>query len=122
IESPAGKEPLSLQFEANYPVRQMEADRGGPIVGEPAKSAGKFITCATRWKKAPVVSSLKCIVAGGQKPIPNGKLAALRFKIPVTADYGAYKVTVEEAQSVGADMKLVKLKKAEGTVTIGRAQ
>jgi hypothetical protein len=113
-------QPLALQFEIQYAPKNLELDFANSTAGDAAKSAGKNLTCAGRWKKQPNSYLVKCIVAGSKEPMRNGKVALLRFKVPLSAEYGKHKVSVEDAQAVTPAVKAVKLKKSEGVITVSR--
>lgn len=116
LESPAGKEPAALQWEATFPVRRLNA-AGNPTAGSAAAGAGKSITCSGRWKKAPEIYAYACILAGGLKPLGNGTIAVMRFKVPLDAPKGPARIRVE-GEGASADAKKIAVAAAEGDVVI----
>lgn len=120
LASPAGKELVALQWETRFPNSYLTLDQAGPVMGDAAKAAGKLLRCAARGEKKSPNSSYLCILAGGQKPIANGTLAILSFRISPKARTGAYPVTADSILAVSKDTKPITLPPAQGTITIGR--
>jgi hypothetical protein len=120
LHAPPAKEPTALQWEVEYPARQVMLEPAGLESGPAAKSAGKQINCAGRWKKAPLTYSYLCILAGGQKVIEDGVIAILNIRAPAGAQPGKYSIRVDRAMAVTHDLKKIMLKKADGVVTVTR--
>jgi hypothetical protein len=117
LESLAGKEPLALQWETNFPVRMVSPiDEKGFKEGA-AQGAGKSLNCAVK-EKGPDNYLSRCVLAGGQKPIPNGPVGMLRLKIPMDAPLGSAHIRVANATAVSKDSKAVSLVPVETTVTV----
>jgi hypothetical protein len=113
LDSPAGSAPVALQWETIFPAQILEDGGNGPEPGRAASDSGKSLTCTLR-----KTYSYLCILVGGQKPVANGPIATLRFKIRPEARAGTTVVRVERAEAVTADLKKLTVKDAEGTVTI----
>jgi hypothetical protein len=100
-------------WETIFPAEILEGEGNGPETGRAARDSGKSLKCARR----KTYSYLRILV-GGQKPVANGPIAIVHFKIRPEAHAGATNVRVERAPAVTADLKQLTLKEAEGTVTI----
>ncbi len=111
LEAPAGKEPASLKWETVFPAQLLEAE--GPSASGAAKDSGKSLTCAT-----PKVYSYVCILAGGVKPVGNGHIATLRFKIRDGSRLGAATITIDHAEGISGDAAPMTITDAGGLVTI----
>jgi hypothetical protein len=119
LDSPAGKEPLAMQWEVAFPDRALMLEANGPTAGAAAQAAGKNLTCIAR-KKPPGVSTWACVLAGGQKGIGNGPLAMLRFEVRPNAATGSELIVVDKILGVSAAVKKVPLARAEGAVKVVR--
>src|SRR5580698_1636319 len=83
LNSPAGKAPVALQWETVFPAGLLDLEGNGQEAGTAAKDSGKSLKCAVQKS-----SSVICVLAGGQKPIANGVIAILHFKIRANARAG----------------------------------
>jgi len=117
LASPAGKEPLALQWETKIPVASLTPVEEQGFTGDTVLPAGKSLTCAVREKTAASYTS-RCILAGGLRPIPNGLVGRLRLRIPVNAPVGEAHIRVENAIAVSRDSKAVPLNPVETVVTV----
>lgn len=117
LESPAGKEPLALQWEAQIPMGRMSLIGGKPVLSPTAEEAGKSLNCAVTGKTAET-QTLRCILAGGQKPIPNGSIAMLKLKIAQHAQTGSAHIRVQQGLAVSKDLKQISLDAVDTVVTI----
>ncbi len=115
-DSPAGNEPLALQWEISIPAEMRLLDCGMPDATG-ADGLGKILKCAPIGKGAGDVTS-RCIVAGGRKPIPNGPVALLRLRISREAHPGSAHIRIAQATAVSHDLTQINLGSAETTVTI----
>jgi len=118
LESPAGKEPLSIKWEMTFPGDALKLDRTGAHPGPAAQGAGKNLTCAAR-KQSGQPSRWVCLLAGGRKEIPNGVIARFQFDVGPGAA-GSLAVVVENADAASAALKKIPITRAEGTVTVTR--
>src|SRR5579864_741295 len=75
LVSPTAKEPVALQWKLSV----SNSITLNIAVGSDAESAQKTITCASvRDEQQNKGSTYACVLAGGQKAIPNGVLAIVR--------------------------------------------
>jgi hypothetical protein len=118
LESPGGKAPLALQWEFTFPPN-VAVDAADIVAGSAAESAQKALTCRP-WKTKDGGQGLlfTCILAGGQKPVPNGPVAVVRYRIPAEIRQIAEKVRVGKAIGVTADLKSVELASTQATITV----
>ena len=119
LESPAGKEPLALQWDTKIPIAQLTLLDDRLLVGSTALKAGKSLNCAVREKTAGISTS-RCVLAGGRSPIPNGPIAILRLKISGNAQIGSARIRVERGTAVSKDSKQVPLDAVESVVAVRR--
>jgi hypothetical protein len=117
LESPAGKEPVALQFEFLYPAPQLSVDDSGLVVAGAAQTAGKSVTCAGRPEDAGTYV-YRCILIGGDKRLPQGPLVRIEFRVRAEAKLGRATVKLRRAQGVGADLKGLDLPSQEADVLI----
>ena len=119
LDSPSGKEPLALQWEATFSGEALKLDETGPVAGPAARAAGKGLTCAPK-KTSPGPPKWVCILAGGQKPIGNGVVALLRFEVQAHARSGSQPIVVDNLLGVSAALKKAPILRAEGAVRVTR--
>jgi hypothetical protein len=88
--------------------------------GSAAESAEKSLTCRAieKTKDAGQGSMYNCIVAGGQKPIPNGPVATIRYRIPLEVRQIAGKVRVRKAAGVTGDLKKIDIEELEAAIIV----
>ena len=119
LESPAGKEPLALQWDLRIPLAPVALIDDRLLVGFAAQEAGKSLYCAAK-EDLVETHTVRCILVGGRKPIPNGTIALLRLKIATNAPIGSTLVRVERGLAVSKDLEQVPLRLVETTVAIRR--
>jgi len=120
LESPAGKEPLGLQWEMAVPKAEITLlDKVAP--GAAATAAGKLVRCAPKkGSQTAAMAVSACILIGGQKPIQNGAIAVMPLRASANAHLGAAKIRLEKPLAVGANSKGVPLAASEAVLTIGK--
>ena len=119
IESPQGKAPLALQWEFTFP-KNVVVDLADIAAGSAAGSAQKALTCRAveSAKDGGQGSVYRCILAGGQKPIPNGPVATIRYRVPLEVRQIAERVRVGNAIGATADLKMVEIEVAQAAITV----
>jgi hypothetical protein len=117
LNSPQGKEPAALQWEATIPTDELSLIDKEIAPGPAAKEAGKSVTCAVKGKTDKTLTSV-CILAGGQRQIQNGVIALLMLKVPHEAPIGPARIQVERAIAVSRDVTEVPIKPIETVVSI----
>ena len=116
--SPAGKEPVALQWEFVIPVRSLMIDQAGIQTGPVAAKAGKTIYCAGSWKHAPDLYRFKCLLAGGRDIIPNGAVAHVLFQVQNKPAGKKAQLSVEQGMAVLQDLKKANMGKSEVAIAI----
>ncbi len=118
LKSPPGKDILALQWEVEIPARQLDLENERAMRAVIAvQDAGKSLTCAVP-KETADARTLRCILAGGQKPIPDGKVTLLSLKIRENAQPGPIRVRLQNAVAVSRDLERVPFEPAETTVAV----
>src|SRR5260370_24068596 len=100
LDSPAGSAPVALQWEIIFPVQILEDGGNGPETGRAASDSGKSLTCNRRRPYSYV-----CILVGGPKPVANGPIAIVHFKIRTEARAGTTVVRIEKAEAAPANLQ-----------------
>jgi len=119
LDSPAGAEPLALQWEVGFPAQALTLEPNGPAAGTAAQAGGKSLTCTAR-KLTPAVSTWACLLAGGRKRIGNGPVAMLHFAVRANAPAGPQPIVVDKILGVSSAHKKVPIARAEGAVRVAR--
>ena len=117
LESPAGQEPVSLQFEFFYSSPKISVPDSGLEAAGVAQSAGKSLTCAGRPEDAGTYV-YRCILAGGNKQLPPGPVVHIGFRVRTEAKLGKATVGLRNAQGVRADLKTIDFPSQETEVSI----
>jgi len=117
LDSPGGQEPQALQWELSYPAPRLGIEDGDLIAGGVANAAGKSLMCAGRVESA-ARYVYRCILAGGLKPIPNGAVAVINFRVRAHAELGAATVRISNALAIPIDGKEVSIQPNQADVTI----
>jgi hypothetical protein len=117
LKSPEGKAPLALQWEFSFPPNVV-VDLADIVAGSAAESTQKAVTCRVVKKDGTKGTTYGCILAGGQKPLPNGPIAIVRYRVPAEVRQIAEKVRVAKALGVTADLKSVALEGTEAAITV----
>jgi hypothetical protein len=113
LESPPGRELVTLEWEVIVPAQLLELVGDGPETGRAAADSGRLIRCSAQ--KSYLYA---CMLAGGQKPIETGTIAVFRFKIRTDAQAAIAALRIEKVEAVTSDQRRFTLHGAEGTVTI----
>jgi hypothetical protein len=118
LKSPEGKAPLALQWEFTFPPNVV-VEAADIVAGSAAEAGQKMLTCrAVKRNDGGQGLLYACILAGGQKPVPNGPVAVVRYRVPAEIRQIAAKVRVAKAIGVTADLKSVDLASTEAAITL----
>jgi hypothetical protein len=117
FQSPPGKEPSALQWEATIPSTQLDFVEQSMAPGPAAQAAGKSVSCALKTPASGTRTSV-CILYGGLEPIHNGVVAVLRLHISREAKPGTARIRVDQGLAVSKDLKKVVLDPVEAVVKI----
>jgi hypothetical protein len=117
--SPAGKEPIALQWKIALGT-EVTAAREDLIAGDAATDAGKTLTCSPAPPPGQGGSTYNCILAGGRKAIGNGTIFLVKYKIKPEAKPGTQVVRVSDGIAVPQEPTPLQtsIAPAEGTITI----
>jgi hypothetical protein len=112
LTSPAGKEPVALQWKIAL-GSEVAAEPTNIVAGDAAIRAGKSATCK------PVQDNLAfiCILAGGKKPIANGTIFLVKYKIKPKTKPHTLAVRISDGIAV-LQLQKVDIPPAEGTITV----
>jgi hypothetical protein len=117
LDSPAGKEPVSLQWEVHLPV-SIQLDPRRVVVAEAAAAAAKSVTCAMLVNRTGDIARCRCILAGGVKPIGNGPIAVLKYTPTGSVRPGRYQLNLRSGLSVSETVKKTPIKDAGVAIVV----
>jgi hypothetical protein len=80
LTSPAGKEPVALQWKITIET-EVTVGAADIVAGDAATAAGKTVTCAPDGKAEGGKSAYKCILVGGVKNIANGTVFRVKYQV-----------------------------------------
>jgi hypothetical protein len=118
--SPAGREPIALQWKIALGT-EVTAAKGDLIAGDAALEAGKMLTCSPTPGSAQGTAVYNCILAGGRKAIANGTIFLVKYKVKPEAKPSSEVVRVSDGIAVLQELTPVQrtpLAPVEGTITI----
>jgi len=113
IASPAGKAAAILKWDTIFPAQLLDVVGSGPEAGKAGKDSGKAIACAMQKPY-----SYTCVLFGGMKPIADGVIATIRFKVHADAPSGKTAIRVQKIDAATVDAKSFTMPDAEGPVEI----
>ena len=113
MTSPAGKAPPILKWDTIFPAQLLDVMGNGPQTGKAGTDSGKSVSCAMQKPY-----SYTCILFGGLKPIPNGVIATIRFKVHMDAQPGKTAIRIQNIEAASEDLKRFNLDNSEGSVEI----
>jgi hypothetical protein len=110
---------VALQWQFTFPP-SVSVDAADIVAGSAAESAQKALTCRAVGdaKEAAKSALYACILAGGQKPIPNGPIALVRYRVPKEIRQITEKVRVGKAIGATADLKANEIGTAEAAIVL----
>lgn len=120
FHAPAGKEVLALQWDVLVPSGPLTADWDRMLrLFVQVQDAGKVLRCAI---PDPGASTrvLRCILFGGQKPIPPGAVASMSLQVRPDAGPGPVLIRLQNVTGVDRDMQRVSFAPVEAAVTVVR--
>ena len=103
--------PTVLKWELTFPAQLLESSEF-EIAGA-AKDSGKSLTCSLRQPYTYV-----CVLAGGQAPIENGRIATFRFKVRPDARAGTAAVRIDHVEGATVDLRPLKFLGSESRIEI----
>jgi hypothetical protein len=118
--SPAGKEPVALQWKIALGT-EVTAAGGDLVAGEVAGAAGKALACAPAKAAGQESAIFNCILSGGKKTIPNGTIFLVKYRVKPQATPSTLAVRVSDGIAVSEEanqLRKTPLSPVEGTITI----
>jgi hypothetical protein len=118
--SPAGKEPISLQWRVTLGA-EVTAAVGDIVAGDAAIAVQKTLVCAPVTKPKLESLSFNCILAGAKNPILNGTIFLVKYKVKPETTQRTSVVRVSDAIAVSDQrgrLQEMHLVQTEGTITI----
>jgi hypothetical protein len=107
--------PAALQWDIIVPVEKTLLKESHPV--PTVKSSGKTLLCkGNHWVKGQTIYAYRCILAGGVQGLENGDIAELYFRMQNQP--GEFKIRVENAKGVSADLIEVKFPDFESKVRV----
>ncbi len=118
--TPAGKEPVALQWKIAFGAGVTAAARD-LAAGDAAGTAGKVLACAPTQGGGSEGSTYNCILSGGKKAIPNGTIFLVKYEVKSQAAPHTVAVRVSDGIAVSNEanqLRKTPLAPVEGTITI----
>jgi hypothetical protein len=115
--SPAGKEPVALQWKIALGT-EVTAAAEDLTAGDAAKAADKALVCAPASARGQESSFYNCILAGGKKAIPSGTVFLVKYRVKPQAAPDTLVVRISGGIAISADANPTILSPVEGTITI----
>jgi hypothetical protein len=114
LVSPGGKAPLGLQWNLLLPAGVALKK---VVAGEAAAALKKAVTCSSipAETKDGTGSQYRCVLAGGQSPLPDGPMAVVTCNMR----QGLREATIRLTKTIGVteDLKQVNLEDTQATIT-----
>ncbi len=119
LDSPKEKAPAALQWQLTFPPN-VSIDVADIIAGSAAESGQKALTCRAvgDGKEAGKNVVYACLLAGGQKPIPNGPIVIVRYRVPREIREITGKVRVGKIIGATVDLRSIQMEDAQGAIVI----
>ena len=117
LTSPAGKEPVGLQWEVSYSSPQLGIEGREMTIGAAAKRVGKELTCHG-WPQGAGTYVYRCILVVGSERFSNGPVAVLSFHVRATARPGPSTVRLSNALGASADGNPITINSSQADVMI----
>jgi hypothetical protein len=118
--SPAGKEPVALQWKIALGT-QVTTVPEDLSAGDAAVAAGKTLTCSPAAPPGQGGSIYNCILAGGRKAIANGTVFLVKYRVKPEAKPSSEEIRVSDGIAVLQEPTPVQrtpLVPVVGTITI----
>jgi hypothetical protein len=114
LDSPAAGAPVSLQWDLILP-KDITASLNDIVMDGALESVNKSLACAAKLETPPRYS---CMVAGGNKAVPNGPIAVVRYRIAVEVRKVSGKVRMENAVGVKSDGSPINFANVEQAIAV----
>lgn len=117
LDSPSDRRTLALEWVFQIPAAPFRDLNENAVAPSGPDRSSKQLTCAVSTRTSDYVA-LRCVLAGGDGPVPDGKVATIRLRISDSAKPGPTRVLVEDALGVSSDLRELNVHGSEATVTI----
>lgn len=117
LEHSPGREPTALQWEIEIANQLQPESQRIARATLAVIEAGKSLTCIVAGKSTEG-RLVRCVLAGGQKPIPTGTIVLLPLRITDRAQAGTARILLDHALAVSEDLKQLPINPVETVVTI----
>jgi hypothetical protein len=87
------------------------------VAGGAAESAGKTLTCSAGANPPKSGGTAACILAAGERKLPNGTVCIVRYRIPATVKWKSADVLVKDIIGVGVGLQKIVMANVEGRVS-----
>lgn len=104
-----------LQFELIYSPGPLQITADDLVAGSAAFSSGKAVNCI----QPPKQKSYRCMVAGGSKPIPDGPVVIINFRVRGGTDSGTATVQIRSPIGVSPRLEKIELQGTEASISAG---
>lgn len=111
LEPPSGAGLVALQWTLSAGPG-VSIDVADIAAGSAAEATQKTLSCAPKGAK------FGCLLAGGQKSLPAGTIAVVRYTAGAQAKTGPVAVHIEAAAGTSADSKNIEIGNATGSISI----
>jgi hypothetical protein len=118
LKSPAGRAPVALQWELQFPARQVQIEDTGWSAGPDAQTAGKQLVCIRQLRREPESYSYRCVLAGGQNALKDGVMAVVKFRIAQSASPGNAVLSLADVLGTSAKPEKIPVKSSDTVLTI----
>ena len=97
-----------MQWEISFPSA-IAIGPDGIAAGAAAQAAGKSIACAKTAPKPNANGAVKfvCILSGGLKPIGNGPIAVVHYRLQTDLQGAPIRIPIENILAVSADLTII---------------
>jgi hypothetical protein len=114
LASPSDRRPIALQWDLLYPDDELAIRPDDLVTGSAALGADKALTCAA----PPKQKLYRCILVGGQKPIPDGPVAIINFQVSDRARVGAPAIQIRNPIALSPKTQRIDLSTVDGRIAI----
>jgi hypothetical protein len=117
LMKPRADRPIAaLQWEFLYP-KSLRMEPGGVVPSGAVQASGKTAYCAVLPQRQSE-QVLRCVLAGGGQPLPDGTIVIVRFVAESNAPRGAVNVRLEKIVAVSSSVERTALENVVVPVTI----
>jgi hypothetical protein len=118
LDSPEEHAPSTLQWDMLFPPA-IDVSAADITNGSAADAAGKKLTCSKTNAAAEVngAAEYACILAGGRKPIGNGPIAVVQYRIKMDVGGAPIRIPIQKILGVTADLERVAMPNVDAIIS-----